>query len=306
MDNLLNLIDQYLKYLGEEQKASEPTIRSYTHYLHRFGDFLKSHFPTLGNPQDINPNVIQQFKVYLANFNDKKGQNLDPNTQGYHLIALRSFWRYLLKKGFNIINLELISIPHGKAKPLKFLDDRQMAALLRLPDNTRDESIMELLVSTGLRVSDLVRLNRTDIDFGRKEISIQSKATQRRIAFLTEGAVYWLKKYLEERNDDIPALFIRTMGKKGGSRRLTVRSIEMIIEKYVKKAGLLIKVTPHTLRHTFAVNLLTSGDNFRIVKKMLEHKNISTTQIYTHVTNPQLKEIHQKFHRGNRVGGRAS
>lgn len=297
MDNLLNLIDQYLKYLGEVQKASELTIRNYTHYLHRFGDFLKSYFPALGNPQDINLNVIQQYKVYLANFHDQKGQYLDPITQGYHLIALRSFWRYLLKKGFNIINLELISIPHGKAKPLKFLDDGQIAALLRLPDNHRDKSIMELLISTGLRVSDLVRLNRTDIDFGRKEISIQGKAGQKRIAFLTEGTVYWLKKYLEERNDDILALFIRTAGKKEGSRRLTVRSIQRIIEKYVKKAGLPVKATPHTLRHTFAVNLLTSGANFRIVQEMLGHKNISTTQIYTHVTNPQLREIHKRFHR---------
>lgn len=297
MNNFSKFIGQYIEYLNVEKKASPFTIRNYTHYLHRFLEFLQRHFPTLERPEEINQYTIEQYKVYLSNYKNQKGEGLDLTTQGYHLIALRSLLRYLLKRGFNIINLELISVPHGKARPIKFLDDKQVETLLRLPDSLRDKSIMELLLSTGLRVSDLVRLNKNDIDLGKREIFIFGKTAQKRVVFLTEGANYWLKKYLDERNDNEPALLIRKGGKKGGTLRLTVRSIQRIIEKYVKKAGLSVKATPHTLRHTFAISLLSTGANLRTIQKMLGHKNISTTQIYTHVTNPQLREIHKRFHR---------
>ena len=265
--------------------------------MNRFLDFIKNYFPTLGRPDAINQIIIQQYKLYLGEFVDQKGSHLNTNTQGYHLIALRSFMRYLISRGFSTVNLELVSIPHGTARPLKFLDSQQIEALLRLPDNLRDKSIMELLLSTGLRVSDLVKLNKNDIDFANKEIVISANDGTTRAIFFSEATGYWLNKYLSERKDDEIALFKREAGKRGGSLRLTVRSIQRIVEKYVKKAGLPIKATPHTLRHTFAVNLLCTGENLRKIQKLLGHKNISTTQIYTHVTNPQLKEIHQKFHR---------
>lgn len=297
MSSIFNLLDLYFEYLRSEKKASAMTIQNYTHYLHRFSNFLKKHFPTLVDPKIINSDVILQYKKYLTDFKDQKGKNLDTITQGYHLIALRSFCRYLAQRGLDIINLELIGVPHAKARQLKFLNEEQIGVLLRMPESRRDKSIMELLISTGLRVSDLVRLNKADLDFARKEINIQSKSSERRIAFLTEEAWYWLRKYLAERNDQEEALFTRTAGRKNGPYRLTARSIQRIVEKYVKKAGLPIRATPHTFRHTFALCLLSSGKDIKTVRQMLGHKNISTTQIYTHVTNPQLKEIHQRFHR---------
>lgn len=296
MPDLSQFVDQFIDYL-EEKKASPLTVRNYTHYLNRFLDFLKKHFPTLAHPEAINQNAIKQYSSYLVEFIDQKGSRLDTITQGYHLIALRSFLRYLLLKGYSTLNLELVAVPHGKARPLKFLNSREVETLLRLPDNLRDKSIMELLLSTGLRVSDLIRLNKNDVDFANKQIIISSSLGQKRAIFFSETTGYWLEKYLAQRKDDSPALFIREAGKKDASLRLTARSIQRIIEKYVKKAGLPIKATPHTLRHTFAINLLSSGENLKTMQRLLGHKNIATTQIYTHVTNPQLKKIHQQFHR---------
>jgi len=297
MSTLDQLAAQYIVFLKQSQKASLLTIRNYTHYLSRFLNFLKKYFPTLVHPEAINQNVIKQYKSYLIDFTDKKGNHLNPITQGYHLIALRSFLRFLISKGFSTIDFKLIDIPYGKTRPLKFLDIKQREVLLRLPDNLRDKSIMELLLSTGLRVSDLVKLDRDSVDFVNQQIIISADDTRQRAIFFSETTGYWLDKYLKERQDDEVALFIREAGRKDSSLRLTVRSIQRIVEKYVKRAGLPVKATPHTLRHTFAINLLNSGENLKTIQKLLGHKNISTTQIYTHVTNPQLKKIHQQFHR---------
>ncbi len=297
MSSLDQLVDQYLEYLNQEKKASSLTIRNYTHYLNRFLNFLKKHFPTLVHLEAMNQNVIQRYKSYLIEFVDQKGNHLNPNTQGYHFIALRSFLRYLIMKGFSTVNLELIDVPHGNTRPLKFLDSQQIEVLLRLPDNLRDKSIMELLLSTGLRVSDLVKLNRNNIDFINKAIVISASSGGQRTIFFSENTNYWLKKYLSERRDESSALFIREAGKKEASLRLTARSVQRIVEKYVKKARIPIKATPSTFRHTFAINLMSSGENLKKIQKLLGHKNISTTQIYTHVTNPQLREIHKRFHR---------
>jgi len=297
MSSLDQLVDQYLEYLKQEKKASSLTIRNYTHYLNRFLNFLKKHFPTLVYLEAMNQNVIQRYKSYLIEFVDQKGNHLNPNTQGYHFIALRSFLRYLILKGFSTLNLELIDVPHGKSMPLKFLDNREIEMLLRLPNNLRDKSIMELLLSTGLRVSDLVKLNKKNVDFTNREVVISASSGGYRTIFFSETTGYWLKKYLGGRNDNEIALFIREAGKKDAPLRLTVRSIQRILEKYVKKAGIQIKATPSTFRHTFAINLMSSGENIKTIQKLLGHKNISTTQIYTHVTNPQLREIHKRFHR---------
>lgn len=297
MFTLDQLTSQYIEYLKQEKKASPLTIRNYTHYLNRFLDFLKKHFPTLAYPEVINQNAIKQYSSYLVEFIDQKGNHLDPITQGYHIIALRSFFRFLIRKGLSNINLETISVPHGKTRQLKFLDSREVEILLRLPDNLRDKSIMELLLSTGLRVSDLVKLNRNSVDFVNKEIIISASDGAKRAIFFSETTSFWLNKYLTQRKDNEMALFIREAGKKSASLRLTARSIQRIVEKYVKRAGLPIKATPHTFRHTFAINLLSSGQNLKKIQKLLGHKNIATTQIYTHVTNPQLREIHQRFHR---------
>ena len=298
MSKTINLqISNYLKYLKEKSHSSPLTVRNYTHYLSRFSNFLEEHFPTLDAPEEIDGSVIREYSLYISKFIDNKGELLDTNTQGYHLIALRSFLKYLNYMGQKTINADAVRVPHSHTKEIKFLDLNEVATLIRLAENKRDRSILELLLSTGLRVSDLVRLNRDELDFEKKQISLSNSRGQKRTIFLSESAAYWLGKYLEEREDDSPALFIRTAGRKEGTLRLTVRSIQRIVEKYVKKAGFSVKATPKSLRHTFAISLLTGGTPLSAVKNLLNHKNISTTQIYTHVTNPQLKEIHNKFHR---------
>lgn len=297
MDTISSWVDKYLEYLKSEKNASPLTIRNYSHYLKRFLEFVRVHYPTLDSPEKIDERVINNYYDYLKNFIDEKNTRLDTRTQGFHLISLRSFIRYLISKGLRMINLELIAVPRFVSKELKFLDQNQTISLLRLAKNARDRSIMEILLSTGVRVSDLVKLNKNDINYLNREVSIKGKKGEIRKIFVADSCLYWLKKYLQERRDNIDALFIRTAGKKDSDMRLTVRSIQRIIEKYVKKGGLNVKATPHSLRHTFAVNLLSKGTRLSALKQLLGHKNISTTQIYTHVTNPQLRQIHQKFHR---------
>jgi len=286
---LSDFIKQYLQSI-EKQNKSTFTIRNYSHYLLRFSQFISSHFPT-STISTVNSDTIEKYRKYIGEFKDVKGHNLDLKTQSYHLIALRSFIKYLRSRNLNTINPEIIIVPKAQSKPLKFLDNNQIETLLRLAENKRDKCILEIILATGLRVSDLVRIDKKDINFKSKAIIFDVKGNNRSI-FLSDNALYWLEQYLKERNDDSQALFIRTAGRKDG----TVRSVQRIVEKYVKKAGLPIKATPHSLRHTFAIHLLSEGKNLLAVQRILNHKNISTTQIYTHVTNPQLKEIHRKFH----------
>ena len=293
MLNFDELIGKYLQSIIEENKSSL-TIRNYKHYLSRFSDFIKAHFPIM-TPATLNSEIITKYNQYLREFRDLKGNYLDKRTCAYHLIALRSFVKYLRSKNMNTINPEEINVPKGQSKPLKFLDNNQIEMLLRLAENKRDKCILELILATGLRVSDLVRIDKSDINFQAKTISFNVKGNSRSI-FLSQKALYWLEQYMKDRSDDSSALFIRTAGRKDSTLRLNVRSVQRIVEKYVKKANLPIKATPHTLRHTFAINLLSEGINLPVVQRILNHKNISTTQIYTHVTNPQLKEIHRKFH----------
>lgn len=290
---IVNLIKDYLSSIELENKSSL-TIRNYSHYLLRFADFLEGHFP-ISFIGDLNKEIINAYKAYLEKFVDSKGNLLDSRTQAYHLIALRSFIKFVRLNNIVTINPETIEIPKSHSRPLKFLDNQQIEILLRLADNLRDKCILELILATGLRVSDLVKINRQDVNFRNGEINFSTSGGFRTI-FLMENALYWLSKYLKERQDNSPALFIRTAGRKDGTLRLTVRTIQRIVEKYVKEANLPIKATPHTLRHTFAINLLSEGKKLSAVQRILNHKNISTTQIYTHVTNPQLREIHKKFH----------
>jgi site-specific recombinase XerD len=168
---------------------------------------------------------------------------------------------------------------------------------LAAPDNNRDKAILELLFSTGLRVSELVNLNRKDLNLERKEFGVLGKGGRTRVVFLSDNAVYWVGKYLDERDDADDALFVRTSGRKDAPPRLTVRTVQRVVEKYVEQTGLPVKITPHGIRHTFATDLLSAGADLRAIQEMLGHKSVATTQIYTHITNPQLKKIHEKFHR---------
>ncbi len=305
----LNLaLERFFEYLEIEKNNSPLTIRNYRHYLGVFSRWWQERDKTSQlTVEKIDQELVRQFRLFLARHIDEKGAFLKRVTQNYYVIALRAFLRYLIKQ-YDIKTLapEKIDLPKTESRSLKFLSKDQLWHLLNAMDVTsneglRDRTILEMLFSTGLRVSELIKLNRDQLNFDTQEIGIIGKGGRARVVFLSDEAVLWLKRYLEKRKDNFRPLFIHYSGKPiddnhGEKMRLTARSVERILEKYVQKARIPVKATPHTLRHTFATDLLLGGADLRSVQEMLGHKNISTTQIYTHVTNPQLKEIHKKFH----------
>ncbi len=308
--DLDKLIKDFLEYLEIERNVSQLTIRNYAHYLHRFLGFLKTQIPSPApTTRDITSDSIREYRLYLSRFVDEHGISLKRVTQNYHLIALRSFLKYCLKRDISVVAPEKIDLPKAESRSIKFLEREQVERLLNMPeiskaDGLRDKAILETLFSTGLRVSELTKLNRDQINFDRKEFGVIGKGRRARVVFLSDSSVEWLQRYLKDRTDESIALFIRYAGKKpdiddknGESFRLTPRSVQRLVEKYVKKARLPVKITPHGLRHSFATDLLTGGADLRAIQEMLGHKNVSTTQIYTHITNPQLKEIHARYHR---------
>ncbi len=299
---------KFLDYLELEKNASKLTIRNYRHYLERFLHFGASQSPPLSDPASISPEVVRNYRLYLARFADEKGLTLKRITQNYHLIALRAFLRYLIRHDITALSPEKVELGKAESRSLKFLDREQVDRLLNMPEistpqGMRDKAIMEILFSTGLRVSELVKLNRDSLNIERREFGVIGKGGRHRVVFISDSAAGWLERYMKLRQDAYPPLFIRYAGKKteegktGEGLRLTARTVQRIVEKYVKKARLPVKITPHGLRHSFATDLLSAGADLRAIQEMLGHKNISTTQIYTHVTNPQLREIHKRFHR---------
>jgi len=302
---LSQLVEEFLEYLEIEKNCSPLTIRDYRHYLTRFLNWL-SPAPTKITPEKIDLETVKKYRVFLARYTDKSGRTLSRQTQAYHVIALRSFLRWLVKNDYQTLVPEKIDLPKGESRSLKFLDASQLERLLSQPDisklqGLRDKAILETLFSTGLRVSELTKLNRDSINLERREFGVIGKGGKSRVVFLSKRAVSWIRKYLDERDDPWEPLFVRLAGTvdpttSGEKMRLSVRSVQRIVEKYVKKARLPVKITPHGLRHTFATDLLMAGADIRSVQEMLGHKNISTTQIYTHVTNRQLREIHETFH----------
>lgn len=282
-------INNYLDYLGFEVKCSPLTLRNYRHYLNRFSRFIGS--------SEISESKILEYKKYLNNL------GLSVKTVSYHLIALRSFLKYERKMGLNIFDEDKIDVPKVQGSSIDFLTGNEVDKLLLSPDiktvlGIRDRSIMEVLYSTGLRISELVALNKKDIDFDKKEVSI-AKNDKRRLIFLSSRAIEWINKYIVARNDNHLPLFIHHSGKpsqNGLGNRLTARSIQRMFKKYQKLTGINKIITPKTLRASFAVDILMAGAEVSGVQKVLGHKNISTTQIYTHVTNKQLREVHEAFH----------
>lgn len=302
---LAPLITDFLEYLELERNASQLTIRNYDHYLKRFLEFAGDI-----DPKEINPGLVKRYRLFLSRYTDSKtGQSLKKVTQNFFLIALRAFLRYLAKQDIPTLSPEKIELGEQDPRPLKVLDENHLKSLLEAPNTTevdglRDRAILETLFSTGLRVSELASLNCDQINLDRREFGVVGKGRKERVVFLSEGAVKYLKRYLEARHDSFKPLFIRFQGRQdptngGETMRLTPRSIERVVEKYVKKAGLPIKASPHTLRHNFATDLLINGADIRSVQEMLGHSNISTTQIYTHITNKRLREVHKSFHSGN-------
>lgn len=307
--NLPSLIDQFLEYLEIEKNCSKLTIRDYRHYLEVFAHWFES--STAGkNISDLDLSTIRKYRVYLANREDAKGLTLKRVTQNYYVIALRSFLRFLIKNDHKTLEPSKIDLPKTESRSLKFLEKEQIDRLVTMVDTTkeegkRDRAILELLFSTGLRVSELTKLNKDGINMQRREFGVIGKGGRARVVFLSDHAIKALEIYLKERKDVFKPLFIRYSGavseeNNGEKMRLTARSIERIVKKYVRLARLPVDATVHTLRHSFATDLLTNGADLRSVQEMLGHKNIATTQIYTHITNKQLRDIHKTFHSGNK------
>jgi site-specific recombinase XerD len=300
------LIDDFLEYLEVEKGRSPLTIREYRHYLNRFLEWLKTNTKT-SEPGDITSELIRRYRLYLAHLRNPDGTFLKRVTQTYHIIALRAFLRYLtVQRNINTLSPDKIELPKQSPRLVAFLTSEQLESLLNSPQisdeaGLRDKAILETLFSTGLRVSELVRLNRDQINLDRKEFGVRGKGDKLRVVFLSDTAAYWLERYLQTRKDNFKPLFIRYSGrvdttKDGEKMRLTARSVQEIVNKYAKRCGLPIEVTPHTLRHSFATDLLIGGADLRSVQEMLGHESIRTTQVYTHVTNKHLKEVHQAFH----------
>src|SRR3989344_5656143 len=308
--DLQTLKRQFFEHLEIEKGGSLKTIENYERYLERFLSFAK-----ISNPKDITDDTVREFRLWLnrqssGTREDGRVETLKKKTQNYYLIALRSFLKYMRKRGIESLSPERIELAKVAERDLDLISESDLKRLLSAPDGSdikslRDRAMLELFFSTGLRLSELCSLSR-DLDLNKDEFSVRGKGEKVRVVFLSDKAKETVRTYLAKRTDMENALFVN-LGRmpKAEPRqgrglsdsnisRLTPRSIERIVKHYAIKAGISKKVTPHILRHSFATDLLQNGADIRSVQMMLGHANIATTQIYTHVTNKQLKDIHKK------------
>lgn len=313
--SIIKYLNDFLDYSEIEKGLSNKTQENYKRFLTKFFAWLKANNLGELKPAELTTDQIWQYRVYLSRHaNPRSKKLLKKTTQNYYLIALRALLEFFIEKKIASLSPSQIKLAKDKSdKEIKFLNLEQVEKLLLAPDTEkiiglRDRAILECLFSTGLRVAELVSLNCEQIKIKEPiknlEISIVGKGGKIRTVYFSERSVSWLKKYLDKRADFDEALFINYKpgaAVKNISRRLTTKSIEDIVKKYIKIAGLPVLATPHTIRHSYATDLLTQGVDLRIVQEFLGHKNIITTQIYTHVTNRQLKNIHKKFHGGNKL-----
>jgi len=309
--NLSELKTQFLEYLEIERGRSQKTIENYSRYLNKFLEWSKAE-----SPSQITDESVRNFRIFLNRMEGKNGDKLKKISQNYYIIALRSFLKYLAKRDFKTLQAEKVEIGKNSEREVEFLENSEVERILEAaPGDSlkfrRDRAILEMLFSAGLRVSELVSINRDRVDFKTREISVRGKGDKFRVVFISDTAAQALEKYLKKRTDIDPALFVRDVkslekfksvkndSKKkenGDNLRLTARSIQRIVKYYAAKAGIVKNVHPHTLRHSFATDLLMNGADIRSVQAMLGHSSITTTQIYTHITNPHLKEVHRAFH----------
>jgi len=304
---VIELIDEFLEHLEIEKGRSLNTIRNYRLYLEKFYELASEDMQDEMRASNIDSELLRKYRLRLNRVSDEKGHRLTPATQGYYLIALRGFLKYLAKREIQSLDPSLIELPKSHRPQVTFLHIDELQAILDSIDldtqtGLRDRAIFELLFSSGLRVSELCNLNIKDVNLERREFVVRGKGSKDRPIFIDESAASRVKDYLCTRHDTLPALFLNnsknpgTPDNSGNYRRLTPRSIERIIEKYARLAGITKHVTPHTLRHSFATDLLMNGADLRSVQSLLGHSNISTTQIYTHITDTHLKDVHEKFH----------
>lgn len=298
--NLKSLIREFLEHLEIERGRSQKTIENYEHYLETFIEFAK-----IDHPKAINDPLIREYRLWLNRKTiplSRGVATLKKKTQNYYLIALRAFLKYLMKRGIPALPPDRIELAKTPERSLDLITKNELVRILKAPDGEdlkalRDRAILELLFSTGLRVSELCSLPR-DLDLSRDEFSIRGKGEKVRVVFLSNRAKSSLKAYLSKRKDLEDALFVN-IGKNKSSKddkRLTSRSIERLVKYYAIKAGVSKKVTPHVIRHSFATDLLQNGADIRSVQMLLGHANIGTTQIYTHITDKHLRDVHKKFH----------
>ncbi len=303
---------QFLEYLEIERNRSKMTLRNYDHYLKRFVDFAEKQGVT--NPEDIDLELVRSYRLFINRMVQKNtDKGLKIVTQNYHLIALRSFLKYLAKRDIKSMSPDKIELPKIPSRQVEFLTIEEVERLIEATKSEknkiaslRDKALFEMLFSTGLRISELTNLKKDNVNIKRGEFSVRGKGDKLRVVFLSKHAGETLGEYLKMREDNSKALFIRHKAKESADKEiesmgeaktgLTPRSVQRIIKKYAMVAGIMKKITPHTLRHSFATDLLTNGADIRAVQEMLGHASISTTQIYTHLTNKRLRDIHESFH----------
>ncbi|HKU19224.1 MAG TPA: site-specific tyrosine recombinase/integron integrase [Candidatus Saccharimonadales bacterium] len=292
----------FLEYLEIEQNRSQKTIANYDHYLTRLIDFAGDDLSV----HEIDPELIRKWRLWLNRLGTNVSDELQKTTQNYHLIALRSFLKFCAKRDIPALAADKVELARTVRKQVTFLTEDELARLFDQPDidtvnGLRDRAILELLFSSGLRVSELVGLDREHINLKRREFMVRGKGQKDRPIFISPEAATWLQRYLDKREDTTRPLFVRYSGQKavdrsGNFHRLTARSVQRLVARYALLAGITKRVSPHTLRHSFATDLLMNGADLRSVQAMLGHSNIATTQIYTHVTDPHLKSVHERFH----------
>ncbi len=314
MATVNDLVNDFLEYCEIEKNQSELTIRNYDHYLGRFLEFAEQGRSREIRPEQINAELVRKYRLYLNRLNTELGGNLAKITQNYHIIALRAFLKYLAKRDIKSLSAEKVELGTSERRQIEFLEISEVDDLLSAPEKypskkeiitLRDSAILETLFSTGLRISELVSLGRDQINLERGEFTVRGKGGKDRVVFLSDNASKKIKTYLSKREDNAKPLFIHFSGIKdrlddGEYMRLTPRSIQRMVARYAKLVGITKKVTPHMLRHSFATDLLINGADIRSVQAMLGHSSITTTQIYTHVTNKQLRDIHRSFHNRKR------
>ena len=289
MTEIEKLLQNYLDYLEIERNRSPKTRENYEHYLKEFLSFSKAK-----SPNDITDEAIRNFRLALAR------RDLKKITQNYYVIALRNFLKYLAKRDIKAVAPEKIELPKTPSRQIEIIEYAELERLLNAPNgNTlrslRDKAILEMLFSTGLRISELCALKRY-FDIDRGELTIRGKGDKLRIVFLSDRAKKALKNYLAKRGDAEEMLFISLTKNSKITGRIIPRTIQRLVNYYARKAGISERVTPHQLRHQFATDLLMNGADLRSVQSLLGHSNISTTQIYTHITNKELHEVHKSFH----------
>lgn len=292
----------FLEYMEIEQNRSQKTIQNYDHYLTRLIDFAGDI-----SVSDINAELVRKWRLWLNRLGTNTNDELGKATQNYHLIALRTFLKYCAKRDIPALAADKIELARTRRKQVTFLNADELERIFAQPDlstviGLRDRAILELLFSSGLRVSELVGLDRDHINLKRREFTVRGKGQKDRPIFISPDAAEWISHYLDKRQDTAKPLFVRYSGSKkvdlsGNFHRLTARSVQRIVARAALLAGITKSVSPHTMRHSFATDLLMNGADLRSVQAMLGHSNIATTQIYTHVTDPHLHAVHEKFHR---------